>query len=100
VDSGVSMNEDALGGEALGAVTGNGVAVVEMTMLVGVEFDQAVVVEAGGQATIGMDRLDRAMSRFATPSDLSGAVNWTRSPTENSRWISWYTLTPVRRRGS
>jgi hypothetical protein len=27
-------------------VTGNGVAVVEMTMLVGVEFDEAVVVEA------------------------------------------------------
>ena len=52
------MNEDAFGGEALGAVTGDGVAVVEMTMFVGVEFDLAAVVEAGGQATIGMDRLD------------------------------------------
>jgi len=29
-------------------VTGNRVAVVEMTMLVGVEFDLAVVVEADG----------------------------------------------------
>ena len=29
-------------------------------MLVGVEFDLAVVVEADGQATIGVDRLDRS----------------------------------------
>src|ERR1700680_4218083 len=48
VDAGVAVNEDAFGGKALGAVTGNGVAVVEMTMLVGVEFDLAVVVEADG----------------------------------------------------
>src|SRR5271157_872991 len=60
VDAGIAVNEDAFGGEALGAVTGNGVAVVEMTMLVGAEFDLAVVVEADGQATIGVDRLDRS----------------------------------------
>jgi hypothetical protein len=35
VDAGIGVNEDAFGGKALGAVTGNGVAVVEMTMLVG-----------------------------------------------------------------
>src|SRR5208337_38041 len=58
VDAGIAVNEDAFGGEALGAVTGNGVAVIKMTMLVGAEFDLAVVVEAGGQATIGVDRLD------------------------------------------
>jgi hypothetical protein len=58
VDAGIGVNEDAFGGKALGAVTGNGVAVVEMTMLVGVEFDLAVVVEACRQPTIGMDRLD------------------------------------------
>ena len=58
VDAGIAVNEDALGGKALGAVTGNGVAVIEMTMLVGVEFDLAIVVEAGGQATLGVDRLD------------------------------------------
>ena len=75
VDAGIGVNENAFGGEALGAVTGDCVAVVEMTMLVGVEFDLAVVVEAGGEATIGVDRLNRGMSRFATPSDLSGAVN-------------------------
>ena len=59
VDTGIGVNEDAFGGKALGAVTGNGVAVVEMTMLVGVEFNLAVVVEADGQAPIGVDRLDR-----------------------------------------
>jgi hypothetical protein len=36
VDTGIGVNEDAFGCKALGAVTGNGVAVVEMTMLVGV----------------------------------------------------------------
>ena len=59
MDAGIGVNEDAFGGRALAAVTGNGVAVVEMTMPVGVEFDLAVVVEADGQATIGVDRLDR-----------------------------------------
>ena len=48
VDAGVGVNEDPFGGEALGAVTGDGIAVVEMAMLVGVEFDLAVVVEADG----------------------------------------------------
>ena len=58
VDAGVGVNEHALGGEALGAVTGDGVAVVEMAMLAGVELDLAVVVEAGGEAAIRMDRFD------------------------------------------
>jgi hypothetical protein len=51
VDTGVGIDEDALGGKALGVVTGDGVAVVEMTMLAGVEFDLAVAVEAGGERT-------------------------------------------------
>jgi hypothetical protein len=67
------VDEDALGGEALGAVTGDGIAMVEMTMLVGVDLDPAVVVEARGKATVGMDCLDDARSRLATPSDLLGA---------------------------
>jgi hypothetical protein len=46
VDTGVGMDEDALGGKALGAVTGDSVAVVEMTMLACVELDMAVIVEA------------------------------------------------------
>ena len=58
VDTGIGVNEDAFCGEPLGAVTGDGVAVVEMTVLVGAELDLAVVVEAGGEATIELDRLD------------------------------------------
>src|ERR1700722_676554 len=48
VDACIAVNEDAFGGKALGAVTGNGVAVVEMTMLVEVEVELAVVVEPDG----------------------------------------------------
>jgi hypothetical protein len=57
VDAVIAVNEDPFGGQALRTVTGDGVAVVEMTMLVGFEFDPAIVVEADGQATIGVDRL-------------------------------------------
>jgi hypothetical protein len=37
----ISVRENAFGCETLGAVTGNGVAVVEVTMLSGVELDLA-----------------------------------------------------------
>jgi len=59
VDAAIGVNENAFGGEALRAVTGDGVAVVKVTMFAGVELDVAVVVEADGQAPVGMDRLDR-----------------------------------------
>ena len=52
VDAGIGVNEDAFGGEALGAVTGDGVAVVKMTMISGVKLDLAVVVEARGNLAI------------------------------------------------
>ena len=58
VDAGIGVNEDAFGGKALGAVTGNGIAVVEMTMFVGAKFDLAVVVEAGGHVAIGCNGFD------------------------------------------
>ena len=58
VDAGIGVDEDAFGGESLGAVTGDGVAVVEMTMLAGVELDLAIVGEVGGETAIGMDGLD------------------------------------------
>ena len=48
MDSSVRVNENALGGEALGAVTGDRIPVVEMTMLANVKFDLAVVVEVDG----------------------------------------------------
>jgi hypothetical protein len=53
----LGVNENSFGGEALGAVAGDGVAVVEMTTLNGVEFDLAVVVETCRKPTIGMDAL-------------------------------------------
>src|ERR1700683_225279 len=58
VDAGIPVNEDTFGGEALGAMTGDGVAVGEMAMLAGGELDLSVVVEAGGHAAIGRNRLD------------------------------------------
>ena len=58
VNAGVGVNEDALGGKALRAVAGDGIAVVEMRMLAGVEFDLAVIAQACGDAAIGMDRFD------------------------------------------
>ena len=59
VDAGICVDEDAFGGESLGAVAGDGVAVVEMAMLLGVEFNLAVIVQAGREASVGMDRLNR-----------------------------------------
>ena len=55
VDAGIGVNEDAVAGKALGAVTGNGVAVVEMTMISGAKLDLAVVVETRGKVTVGRD---------------------------------------------
>jgi len=53
VNAGIGVHEDALGGEPLRAVAGNGVAVVEMAVLCWVEFDLAVVIETGGNAAVG-----------------------------------------------
>ena len=58
VDASVGVNEDTFGGKALGAVTRDGIAVVEMTMLVSVELYLAVVVEPGREPTIGIDGID------------------------------------------
>ena len=45
VNAGIGVNEYAFGSETLGAMTGNGVAVVEMAMLADVELDLSVAVE-------------------------------------------------------
>ena len=58
MDAGVGMDEDALGGESLGAVAGDGVAVIEVAMLGGIEFNLPVVVEPGGDSAIGRNGLD------------------------------------------
>jgi len=58
VDAGVGVDEDALGGETLGTVAGDGVAMIEMTVLCGVEFDLAVAVETGGNEAVGRNGFD------------------------------------------
>ena len=72
VDPRVSVNENAFGSEPLRAVTGDGIAVVEMTMVDGVELDLTAVVEACTKPTIGWMASMVARSRLATPSNLSG----------------------------
>ena len=52
VDAGIGVNEDAVGREALGTVTRDGVAVVKMTMISGAKLDLAVVVETRGNLAI------------------------------------------------
>jgi hypothetical protein len=47
VDAGIGIDENALGGEALGTVAGDGVAVVEVAVLLSVELSLAVAVETG-----------------------------------------------------
>jgi hypothetical protein len=47
VDAGVSIDQDALGRQPLRAVTGNGVAVIEVTMFNRIEVDFAAVIEKG-----------------------------------------------------
>ena len=44
VDAGVGVYKDALCGKSLGAVAGNGVAMVEMAVVQSVEFNLAIVV--------------------------------------------------------
>ena len=55
MDTGIGVDQDALGGEALGTVTGDGVSVVEMAMFFWIELNQAIVVEAGRNTAIGRD---------------------------------------------
>ena len=58
VHAGIGVNEDASGCETLGTVAGDSIAVVEMTMLGGVELDLAIAVEAGGESATWIDRRD------------------------------------------
>ena len=56
----VGVNEDTLGGESLGTVAGNGVAVIEVAMVGCVEFDMAVVVETSGDAAVERNGFDHS----------------------------------------
>jgi hypothetical protein len=72
VGAGIGVDENAVGGESLRTVAGNGVAVVEMAMLAGVELDLAIVVEAGGDASIGMDGFDGGQVAIGDAEHLVG----------------------------
>ena len=52
MDASIGVNEDAVGGDALGAVARDGVAVVKMTMFAGVELDLSIGVETSGHVAI------------------------------------------------
>lgn len=58
MDAGIGVNENALGGESLGAMTGDRVAVVEMPMLANIEFDLPVIVKTNADAAISRNGLD------------------------------------------
>ena len=68
----IGVNEDAFGSESLGAVAGDGVAVVEMTMLAGVEVDLPIVDEVGGETAIGIDGLDGGQLAIGNPERFVG----------------------------
>jgi len=72
VNAGIGMNEDVFGGNALGAVTGDGIPVVEMTMLAGVEVDLPIIDEVGGETAIGIDGLDGGQLAIGNPERFVG----------------------------
>ena len=58
MNAGVCVNEDALCCKPLGTVAGNGVAVIEVAVVSGIELDSAVIIEPRSNSTIQCDRLD------------------------------------------
>ncbi len=56
----VDIHENTVGGESLGAMTGDSVAVVEVPHLVGVEGDGFTVVHLYGELAVLVDLLHRA----------------------------------------
>ncbi len=66
------MNEDALSGKALGAVAGDSIAVVEVTMLTGVELNVAAIVRTGGKATNRTDLFDGSEVPFVNAKGFVG----------------------------
>jgi hypothetical protein len=58
VDACISIDEDALGGQPLGAVAGDGVAVVKMPVFGGVEVDLAARIESDREVSIRRNRVD------------------------------------------
>jgi hypothetical protein len=57
VNGSVSIHQNPLGGEALRAVAGDRIAMIEVSVVSGVEFYPSVVVETGGNLPIRSDGL-------------------------------------------
>src|ERR1017187_2115061 len=57
---GVHIDEDAVFGQTLGTVAGNGIAVIEVTHSSGVEIDSSSVIHFHGQAIVIADGFDPA----------------------------------------
>ena len=55
MNTGVGVNQDALGGESLRAVTGNGITVIEVPVFGSIEFDAAIVIDSDGNSTVRRD---------------------------------------------
>src|ERR1700733_4869258 len=55
---GIGVDKDPLGGKPLGAVAGDGVAVIEVAMLRGVELDLPVVIEPCSNSSAGRNGFD------------------------------------------
>ena len=55
MDACIRMNEHALGGQTLGTVAGDSIAIIEVAILRGIEFDLAIIVESCYEAAVGMD---------------------------------------------
>ena len=77
VNAGVGIDQDAFCGESLRAVAGDGISVVEVAMLTGVELYGPVVVESGGDLPIRPDGFDDGKvaigdaERFVRSSELN-----------------------------
>jgi hypothetical protein len=77
----VGVDEDALGGEALGAVAGDGVAVVEVAMFGGIETGLASRFEAGRNSAFRSDGFDNRKvaignaERFVRCGELDAVAN-------------------------
>src|SRR6202167_3444508 len=57
---GVHIDEDAVFGQTLGTVAGNGIAVIEVSHPSGVEIDSSSVIDFHGQAIVIADGFDMA----------------------------------------
>ena len=47
MNTGIGVDQDAFGGEALGTVAGDGISVVKVAMFFGIELNLALVIETG-----------------------------------------------------